>query len=33
LLKVIFFRSTRGCAFPCFAPIFSEIFEDDCLSG
>jgi hypothetical protein len=33
LPKVIFFRSTGGCAFPCFAPIFSEIFEDDFLSG
>jgi hypothetical protein len=33
LLKVIFSRSAGGCAFPCFAPIFSEIFEDDFLSG
>jgi hypothetical protein len=33
LLKVIFFWSTGGCTFPCFAPIFSEIFEDDFLSG
>jgi hypothetical protein len=30
---VIFSRSTGGCAFPYFAPIFSEIFEDDFLSG
>jgi hypothetical protein len=33
LLKVIFSWSAGGCAFPCFAPIFSEIFEDDFLSG
>jgi hypothetical protein len=33
LLKAIFFRSTGGCTFPCFAPIFSKIFEDDFLSG
>jgi hypothetical protein len=33
LLKVIFSQSAGGCAFPCFAPIFSEIFEDDFLSG
>jgi hypothetical protein len=33
LLKVIFSRSAGGCAFPCFASIFSEIFEDDFLSG
>jgi hypothetical protein len=33
LLKVIFSRSAGGCAFPYFAPIFSEIFEDDFLSG
>jgi hypothetical protein len=33
LLKVIFFRSTGGCAFSCFAPIFSEIFEENFLSG
>jgi hypothetical protein len=33
LLKVIFFRSTGGCAFPCFASIFSEIFEENFLSG
>jgi hypothetical protein len=33
LLKVIFSRSTGGCAFPCFASIFSEIFEDDFLSS
>jgi hypothetical protein len=26
LLKVTFSRSTRGCAFSCFAPIFLEIF-------
>jgi hypothetical protein len=32
-LKVIFSRSARGCTFPCFAPIFPEIFEDDFLSG
>jgi hypothetical protein len=33
LLKVIFSRSAGGCAFSCFAPIFSEIFEEDFLSG
>jgi hypothetical protein len=33
LLKVIFPRSAGGCAFPCFAPIFSEILEEDFLSG
>jgi hypothetical protein len=33
LLKVIFSQSAGGCAFPCFAPIFSEIFEEDFLSG
>jgi hypothetical protein len=33
LLKVIFSQSAGGCAFPCFALIFSEIFEDDFLSG
>jgi hypothetical protein len=33
LLKVIFSRSAGGCAFPCFAPIFSGIFEEDFLSG
>jgi hypothetical protein len=33
LLKVIFSRSAGGCAFPCFAPIFSEIFKDDFLFG
>jgi hypothetical protein len=33
LLKVIFSRSTGGCAFSCFAPIFLEIFEEDFLSG
>jgi hypothetical protein len=33
LLKVIFFRSTEGCAFSCFAPIFSETFEENFLSG
>jgi hypothetical protein len=33
LLKVILSRSAGGCAFPCFAPILSEIFEDDFLSG
>jgi hypothetical protein len=33
LLKVILSRSTGGCAFPCFAPIFSEIFEDDFFFG
>jgi hypothetical protein len=32
LLKVIFSRRSGGCAFPCFALIFSEIFEDDFLS-
>ena len=33
LLRVIFSRSAGGCAFPSFALIFSEIFEDDFLSG
>jgi hypothetical protein len=33
LLKVIFSQSAGGCAFPCFALIFSEIFEEDFLSG
>jgi hypothetical protein len=33
LLKVVFARSAGGCAFPCFAPIFPEIFEEDFLSG
>jgi hypothetical protein len=33
LLKVIFFRSTGGFAFSCFAPISSEIFEENFLSG
>jgi hypothetical protein len=33
LLKVIFSRSAGGCAFPYFALIFSEIFEDDFLFG
>jgi hypothetical protein len=33
LLKVNFSRSAGGCAFSCFAPIFSEIFEEDFLSG
>jgi hypothetical protein len=33
LLKVIFSWGAGGCAFPCFAPILSEIFEDDFLSG
>jgi hypothetical protein len=33
LLKVIFFRSTGGCVFSCFAPIFSKIFEENFLSG
>jgi hypothetical protein len=33
LLKVIFSRSAGGCAFPCFAPISSEIFKDDFLSS
>jgi hypothetical protein len=33
LLKVIFSRSAGGYAFSCFAPIFSEIFEEDFLSG
>jgi hypothetical protein len=32
LLKVILSRSAGGCTFPCFAPILSEIFEDDFLS-
>ena len=29
LLKVIFSWGAGGCAFPCFAPILLEIFEDD----
>jgi hypothetical protein len=33
LPKVIFSRSAGGCAFPYFAPIFSETFEEDFLSG
>jgi hypothetical protein len=33
LLKVIFSRSAVGRAFACFASIFSEIFEEDFLSG
>jgi hypothetical protein len=33
LLKVVFSRSVGGCASSCFAPIFSEIFEEDILSG
>ena len=33
LMKVIFSQSAGGCAFPCFAPIFSEIFEEDFFSG
>jgi hypothetical protein len=33
LLKVIFSRSAGGSVFSCFAPIFSEIFEEDFLSG
>jgi hypothetical protein len=33
LLKVVFARSAGGCAFPCFAPTFPEIFEEDFLSG
>jgi hypothetical protein len=33
LLKVIISRSAGGCAFSCFALIFSEIFEEDFLSG
>jgi hypothetical protein len=33
LPKVIFFRSTGGCAFSCFASIFSETFEENFLSG
>jgi hypothetical protein len=33
LLKVNFSRSAGGYAFSCFAPIFSEIFEEDFLSG
>jgi hypothetical protein len=33
LLKVVFARSTGGCAFSCPAPIFPEIFEEDFLSG
>jgi hypothetical protein len=31
LLKAIFFRSAGGCAFPCFAPIFSEVVGGDFL--
>jgi hypothetical protein len=33
LLRVIFFQSTGGCTFSCFAPIFSEHFEENFLSG
>jgi hypothetical protein len=33
LLKVIFFQSTGGCAFSCFALIFLEIFEENFLFG
>jgi hypothetical protein len=33
LLKMNFSRSTGGCAFSYFAPIFSKIFEGDFLSG
>jgi hypothetical protein len=33
LLKVVFARSAGGCAFSCFALIFSKIFEEDFLSG
>jgi hypothetical protein len=33
LLKVVFSRSAGGCTFSCFAPIFSEIFEEDFLFG
>jgi hypothetical protein len=33
LLEVIFFRSARGCAFSCLAPIFSEISKEGFLSG
>jgi hypothetical protein len=33
LLRVVFARSTGGCAFSCFAPTFPEIFEEDFLSG
>jgi hypothetical protein len=33
LLKVVFSQSAGGCASSCFTPIFSEIFEEDLLSG
>jgi hypothetical protein len=33
LLKMNFSRSAGGCTFSCFAPILSEIFEGDFLSG
>jgi hypothetical protein len=33
LLKAIFFRSARGCAFPCLTPIFSEFGGDFFLGG
>jgi hypothetical protein len=33
LPEAIFFRSVGGCAFSCFAPIFSEVVEGDFLLG
>jgi hypothetical protein len=33
LPKTVFFRSAGGCAFSCFAPIFSEVVEGDFLLG
>jgi hypothetical protein len=33
LLKVVFARSARGCAFSCFTSTFPEIFEEYFLSG
>jgi hypothetical protein len=33
LQEVVFARSARGCAFPCFALAFSEIVEEGFLSG
>jgi hypothetical protein len=33
LQEVVFDRSTRGCAFSCFAPVFPDIVEEGFLSG
>jgi hypothetical protein len=33
LLKMVFPRSAGGCASSCFTPIFSDIFDEDFLSG